>query len=1163
MLLLSTAIAQAFAQTGGGVKDYLIRESFQNVNGAGGENAGTSPVQDYLSKFDNPNGWTFSSGVYAGPQCIYLSKGASVTLPAMPRLYENAQFEFSIDLWEEEAMKEENAGEYACRLSISQGELSSDMYELRVAMDAYHYIFGGTPESRLTVTAGCPVVIRDMGVWYGVSSEEPTVIFDFSHEEGDYFAPIDVTFKQKTSDEPFADNDFSHNIIVYTTDGTTPTKQSLRYSGESLHITETTTLFPAVIRRDGGLSLGHKRTFNYPQPAQPQKPNNTFEVTVSQPGKLKSQLINIDADVIEGLVLKGQINGDDITYLTSGEGRAATITYLDLSEMTYVLDGTQYHYRVEAPEAGMGTVYYHYYYLSETNYDEKQPTGGPGSERWNHYRNNLAWAFAKCKNLTTVILPRTMTTIGESIFAGCSNLKYAPIPDGATEVMESAYNGTAVQMLAGLPASINKIGAGAFACLYNSEDNGLVSFGVLTIDRPMEIGEGAFAGAQVQQLNITSPMDSIHASTFACRGLREINIGEGLKFIGEGAFSSNVLEKAVLPSSVREICYGAFDKNCPFIKQLTPEGGIRYIGKVAYCVADEKLKEYTIKDGTISIADQLFGYIDISAVHLPSSLEIIGNNAFNSAAITSLPDMPSLKRIGDGAFERSKIVALPSMPKLEVIGENAFYATQLTSLPELPSLREIHYGAFAYCEKLARVTLPESLELLEHPFGYCDALWSVTYNAIDCQCPFGVSPRDLELIVIGEKVRRLPKGLYTGNTNIINVTLPKSIEILDPEVFANCVNLEYVALTDNITTISDHAFSDCSKLTGLHWPLHITTIGSDAFRNCSALKVVSLPEGVKTVGSWAFFLCSGVETLYMASTIEEAGEGAFSFNNTEKNITITATATEPLDYEWNWHYVGKPTIKVPAGSIEAYRANAVWNGSNNMKENTIITIENIEASVKEATTSFTGVEEDVDLSDAVVGDVYVTIGENDGYDNTDGSIVLASSMTSEEAEAIGGMAPGMTDLSNRFNGLVMLVPAGEGWVNIDCQTIGARRVAVKIGEDEPLLFTKDEKGAVSIDYNVATDTYIYIYGVDTTPQPSGAKRCVKALVSAMTDCIKLYAITVNPTKPNGVADTEVNFSDVPVTHRYTLGGQQTSASRKQGIYIVRRADGSAKKIIRR
>ena len=417
--------------------------------------------------------------------------------------------------------------------------------------------------------------------------------------------------------------------------------------------------------------------------------------------------------------------------------------------------------------------------------------------------------------------------------------------------------------------------------------------------------------------------------------------------------------------------------------------------------------------------------------------------------------------------------------------------------------------------------------------------------------------------MIGEKVRRLPKGLYTGNTNIINVTLPKSIEILDPEVFANCVNLEYVALTDNITTISDHAFSDCSKLTGLHWPLHITTIGSDAFRNCSALKVVSLPEGVKTVGSWAFFLCSGVETLYMASTIEEAGEGAFSFNNTEKNITITATATEPLDYEWNWHYVGKPTIKVPAGSIEAYRANAVWNGSNNMKENTIITIENIEASVKEATTSFTGVEEDVDLSDAVVGDVYVTIGENDGYDNTDGSIVLASSMTSEEAEAIGGMAPGMTDLSNRFNGLVMLVPAGEGWVNIDCQTIGARRVAVKIGEDEPLLFTKDEKGAVSIDYNVATDTYIYIYGVDTTPQPSGAKRCVKALVSAMTDCIKLYAITVNPTKPNGVADTEVNFSDVPVTHRYTLGGQQTSASRKQGIYIVRRADGSAKKIIRR
>lgn len=1137
------------------------------MNGEGGEKSGTSPIADYVAKFDNPDGWTFTGEVYAGPQCIYLHTGATITLPAMPRLYENAQFEFSIGLWEEGAMKEENIGERACRLSISQGELSRDVYEVAVAMEPDYYIFGGTPESRITITACGPVVISEMGVWYG-NNPDATSTFTYSHPEGDYYAPIDVTFQGSYEAGWGVTYDNSHDIIVYTTDGSTPTKQSTRYTGEAIHIAETTTIFPAVIASNGQLALGNKRTFNFPESNKPAKPENTFEVTVSQPGKLKSQLINMDADIIEGLVLKGQINGDDITYITSGEGRAAALTYLDLSEVTVALDGSQYHYRVDAPEAGMGTVFYHYYYLGETNYDEGHSTS-PTTERHEHYRNNLACAFEDCTNLTTVVLPKSMTTIGESIFRGCKNLKYAPIHDGVTEVMAGAYSGTAVQMTDGLPASLKKIGAGAFNSTNYNEESGYITFGVLNIDHPMEIGERAFAGAVVQQLNLPFPGDSIQASAFACRDLREINIGDGVKYIGEGAFSSNsydnqVLEKAVIPESVIEIGYEAFDEKCPFIKQIEPEGGIRYIGKVAYCVADDKLGEYTIKDGTISIADKLFAYTNISAVNLPASLEIIGNEAFSSAAITSLPDMPGVKRIGAGAFDRTKITALPSMPSLEVIGEAAFYATQITSLPELPGLKEIGYGAFADCPKLARVTLPESLEKLDYAFRGCDALWSVTYNAIDCYCPYGVSPRDLERIVIGEKVRRLPKGLYTGNTNITEVTLPKSVEILDPEVFQYCTNLEYVGLSDNITTISEHAFYGCSSLTGLHWPLNITTIGSAAFRECSALKVVSLPEGVTTVGNGAFFLCTGVETLYIASTIEEVGEDAFTFWNQDKNITITATAAEPINYEWNWHYVGTPTIKVPAASVEAYRANAIWSGSNNGKQNTIITIENIEAAKEVSATSFTDVASDADLSDTVVGDVYVTVAEDDGYDSNDGSIVLNSTMIDDEAEAIGGMAPGVTDLSNRFNGLVVMVAAGEGTMSVDCRTIGSRQVAVKIGEGEPQFFTMSERGEVRVDYSVAADTYIYIYGVDTAaPAQAPSLARAKALAAEGENCVKLYAVSINPTRTDGITDVENGSTASPITDCYTIDGKRVAAPDVPGIYLMRKADGTAFKLIRR
>ena len=1168
VLLLCIATVNALAQSsGGGVnRDYLIYETFQNVNGAGDEEAGTSPIDDYIAKFDIPEGWTFTGEVYAGPQCIYLNTGATITLPASSRLYDNAQFDFSVGPWwpsKPDENFDESIYNLPSTLTISHGELSTnELLDGVSVMESGFYIFGGTPESRITLTASHPIIISEIGVWYG-NTPDATSTFTYSHAEGDYYAPIDVTFQGSYEAGWGVSYDNSHDIIVYTTDGSTPTKQSTRYTGEPVRIAETTTIFPAVISINGQFCLGNKRTFNFPESDKPAKPENTFEVTVTQPGKLKSQLINIDADIIEGLVLKGQINGDDITYLTSGEGRAAALTYLDLSEITVALDGSLYHYTVVGPPGGMGTWFHHYYYLSETNYDEFHSTS-PTTARHDHYRNNLACAFENCTKLSTVILPQSMTSIGESIFSGCNNLKYAPIPDGVTEVMAGAFNGTAVKMTDGLPSSLKKIGAGAFACLNNNEESGYITFGVLNIDHPMEIGEGAFAGAVVQQLNLPYPGDSIHASTFACGDLREVYIGEGLKYIGEGAFNNQVLEKVVLPESVREIGYNVFDSNSPFIKQIEPEGGILYIGKVAYCLADKNLGEYAIKDGTISIADRVFETTNISSIHFPVSLEIIGNSAFNSSSITSLPDMPNLKRIGASAFAGTTITTLPSMPSLEVIAEGAFYATQITSLPELPGLKEIGNMAFAYCPNLSRVTLPESLEKLEgFAFYDCNALWSVTYNAIDCYCPNGVSPRDLERIVIGEKVRRVPKGLYTGNTNITEVTLPKSVEILDPEVFANCVNLKYVGLADNITTISDDAFNGCSSLTDLHWPLRITTIGRSAFRDCSSLKVVSLPEGVTTVGESAFFGCKSVETFYMASTIKVVDYGAFTFCNQDKNMTITSTAALPFNYGWEWHYMGTPTIKVPAAYIETYRANEIWNGSNNGKQNTIITIENIVAPEEETTTSFAKVDDDTDLGDAVVGDVYVTVGEDDGYDSSDGSIVLNSSMTDDEAEAIGGMAPGVTDLSNRFNGLVVMAPAGEGSVSVDCRTFGSRQVAVKIGDAEPQFFTKNEKGVVKVDYKVTADTYIYIYGVDATASASASARSrAMTRAAANENCVKLYAITVNP-KPDGIAEVEKGNSSSPITGYFTLDGKRVNDVHAPGVYIVRRADGTSYKIVKR
>lgn len=1105
LALSSFMIVQTHAQDTN--KQYLLRETFANVQG---EEQNLTPL--VVSSVDNNQmEWTFTD-VYAGDHGILLKKGSSITLPALPGLYGNAEYWFHIGSWEPENGKDDyyESLNIPHTLSISHGGLASYTYtETESTLSQPPYIYDGTPESRITFTAGHDIRITGIDVFYwnqNGEDYESSSLFTYSHDSKDeYYAPFDLALKW----EVWGYDGAGHDYVVYTTDGTRPTRRSPRYTGP-IHITGNTTIRPALVQTNGQLTAGTPHTFTFAdKDEKPVKPTNTFEVTVA-PGGLKAQVLGIDADAIEGLIIKGQINGDDIKYIRETEGRIAALKYLDLSDATVALDGTHYRTVVVGPPGGMGTYYYFYYYLSETNYDESLPAGRPGVEYTNCFRNDLSSAFGALDKLETVILPKTMKEIGASIFSECQNLKFCPLSDEVTSIGASAFFNTKLRMLGGLPASIEKIGASAFC--YGP------TFGVLSIPRKVEIGAGAFSEAVIASLDLPFPGDSIYAGTFYSDRLEEINIGPGVQYIGPNAFGGHV-KKATLPASIREIGGGAFGSKptlSPFVQEIEPEGGIRYIGQVAYMLADENQAEYTVRPGTVSLTDRLFYQVQATTFNLPASLEIVGKEAFAYTQLTTLPSMPGVKRINEGAF--------------------------------------------SYCQKLARVTIPEQLEFLDDAFSDCNALWNVTYNAIDCECPNGVvrSSDKLERVALGDRVRRVPGGLYTYNSNITEAVLPTSVEVIDSMAFYNCTKLQHVNLNDNITAIGGSAFGFCSALTGIHWPLRLESVGYGAFMECEALTDISLPEGMKTIGQSAFLGCSKVGTIYLASTLEQIGWGAFNifFPFNAPSLTIISPAAEPIPYEWSWNNDLTPTIKVPAASIEKYRADANW-GNPYLKAN-FVPIDQIEPTKQTAITSFAAVSEDTDLSDAVIGDIYVTVGEEDGYDSTDGSIVLNNIMGDDEAEAIGGMAPGVTDLGNRYNGLVMLVPAGTGKVAVSCLTVGTRQLAVKIGEGEPATFVKSEKGDITFDYDVKEDTYIYIYATDKSATDAPAARRARARVAEGDNYIKIYSVEVNP-KPTGIGDIPGTQSGAAITGIYTPGGVRVAKPGAPGVYILRRADGTTTK----
>lgn len=1108
----------------------VFEENFENVVGTSDGKTKLDP-----SQLNHPSGWTFDN-VYAGEGNLIIKEGGSITLPEIPELIGNANLFIYANYWRNPDKDYEGIDVsyfeqgVPLSVSISNGKLSSDEINGKLRM------YGVDGNSRLKITAPNDIVLRNISIYYSTYGYSEGDYIRFSHEAGPFYDPFDLTLNPWNVQVDYGDS--IYNITVYTLDGTVPNRYSQRYhKDDKIHIASTTTVRAALILADGSMCYHVPKTYTLTKRYDiNEQPENTYQIEV-KPGQLKKQLLDLDPDEVNGLVLTGTMNGEDLKFLADAQGLVGSLAYLDLEKVKFEYDETVY--RTYSPSKGFHEEQKIYNYIfSKENRTEQVPAGF-GYKRYDCYRNNLARAFFKNGSLVTVKLPESMTELGENIFDDCKALRGVKLPEGVAHIEGAAFQGCNIMEKLNFPAKLTSVGDNAFrSCLSLELDNlpnSLLYVGreafcdvplkALKLDRKVEIGAGAFSNTPITEIEMATPCDSILGGTFSdCPNLTKITIGEGLKYIGYGAFSNSPVKEANLPSTLRDISSYAFlgySSYCPFINDIQPENHIRYIGKVAYLCVDRDLEEYTIKEGTVTLADNLFESWQGTTFHIPASVEQIGNRAFAYTQIKALPEMLGLKRIGGEAF----------------------------------------YG----CKNLKKLTIPETVEYIGGGAFYgCSNIWSLTYNAINAECESFMEPNaPLEKIVIGGKVRRLPNGIFSGR-EFTEVALPSCLERIDEFAFYGCKNLTTINLSDSIRYIGDNAFYGCSSLKNIHWSLRLTTIGSRAFRQ-TALETISLPEGVTSVGDGAFYICPA-KTVYIPSTANV--EDNFTYNFWQKeggNCVITCMSPIPHPVARHWD-VGVAAIKVPAELVEQYKAQFPDIADKIMAVNQVSVMD------EDSKTSFAaGISEEADLGDAVIGDVYVTVGDGDGYDSTDGSIVLNSTMTAAEVAGIGSLAPGKSDIANRFNGLIVKVNAGDGTMVIDGKTMGNNTLNVKVGEAEPQAFVKSDRGTIEVAYRVDKETCVYIYGAEQemADDTEAAKahqvaacrplsRAAALSASASENCVKIYAVGVS--QSTGINHTLID-SNSPIIGYYTLDGVKIEQPNAPGIYVVRRADGSNYKLV--
>ena len=292
---------------------------------------------------------------------------------------------------------------------------------------------------------------------------------------------------------------------------------------------------------------------------------------------------------------------------------------------------------------------------------------------------------------------------------------------------------------------------------------------------------------------------------------------DGVYKIPEKAFmNKTTLIKCVLPDKLERIegtgSYGAFYKTSLTGTLQLPEG-LKYVAG--------------------------FGDTKITNVQFPSTLEVIGDDAFSycTAWLCEISLPASLKRIGKSAFNASSISGNLILPdSLEYIGASAFYSCDsLTGSLTIPNnIKIIYENCFRFCGFSGTLTLPMGLTEIQR-----EAFYNTNFKG-ELNIPSTVT-------IIGQ-------GAFGSTEFSGTLILPKELISLGSSVFSGCWRLSgVVEIPQNIVAIPSSLFYNCKNIEGIVLHKDVEVIESQAFANCYYVSsIVSKAKNPPTVASSVF-----------------------------------------------------------------------------------------------------------------------------------------------------------------------------------------------------------------------------------------------------------------------------------------------------------------------
>lgn len=740
--------------------------------------------------------------------------------------------------------------------------------------------------------------------------------------------------------------------------------------------------------------------------------------------------------------------------------------------------------------------------------------------------------FKGCEALKEVRLPSTLTTIPKSTFKECVSLKKVELPTGLTAIEEYAFEGSGIEEMV-IPETVKKLACSFTDC------------------------------KSLKRFVFPKNMETIENRMFdGCEMLSDITLPTNLKTIGNYAFDNTLFNKSELPATVTTIGYYAF----------------------AYCT---QLKEMVIPEGVTIIPGALFmSCTSLARVVLPSTVtELAGRDTFKDCPLTDIvchaPTAPTAGSyiFNDNHYSTTRLIVPEGSNYKDKYPWSRF--NQKTEGEGFITLNNPVFSkeSCTYTEPITvTITNPNATGTLYYKLVPDGTATNEVSYAVYTE-PLNISEQSVTIyayIVDGINSSEYAKSVYTYKAPVIrkvsleicgmmvdekncnDVLGDKGSVVYDPKsevltltwatIDATKYKERYSAINGGGGDLTIRVVGHCTLKSngyGINYGVfgleggggNLTIVGDEnsmlniELSDDSADGIYSY-LGNLTIDNCAVIINGGWSGVFMKYGMEDE-DGVFTIkgenallNSTGKQAAMMNIGTLVLDKNL--------AIVVPEGGI--FFDHAIFLGDEMQKHAVIRSITNkdvvdvpVTRGEYDSNFSNTLVDEKTGepstLENVVLDNVFFNVipDNGDGYDATEQCVVLNTTM---DLNVMNNRVPTEVNsyevFADWYNGMTMVL-SGKGTLHIDCKTVGATRLGVKIGGGDCQFYTANEHNTIDVSYELPTPQYVYIFAApeaSETPEKPGEKpdpskdpdiKKAPSSVKADKSCLLVYKLSVAQT----------------------------------------------------